>query len=366
MDYRIEKAHDIQLIEIIERLNEVGSLSIFSTSFSLPDLGNLTRAQRRKPFDIELSFENLSVVVETKVDSDEGGRWDKTWQTSQIVKKSEDLSYLNERKRYFFITYGTSEFYTKQRESGDGLNMNGPYSNQFEHVTLNRMIDFVQLADSELRQCDARCEWLKLMRIEKKRRESAAELLKEFSNFRSKYLKIQDFEENDFPRNRILYCGPELAFPVLFNILNIWNRCEKYRQNFGQLELYPIGRRSPSIHDSVLNFCGLKFTNIEQTLTIYLEVNEDFNLNLKWRGNTHEGKQQQIWSMLNRGNWPEFVRTNVRDYTQGEGIRSIFELDFGFLEHVDKIDLVILKLSETVAVIKRVLGEEFKVTVSTK
>ena len=158
MDYRIEKAHDEQLIEIVKRLNEVGNLSIFSTSFSLPDLGNLIRAQRRRPFDIELSFENLSVVVETKVDSDEGGRWDEIWQTSQIVQKSEDLYYLNKRKRYFYITYGSSEFYTKLRENGDDLHMNGPYSDQFEHITLNRMIDFVQLAHSELRQCDMRCE----------------------------------------------------------------------------------------------------------------------------------------------------------------------------------------------------------------
>ena len=86
---------------------------------------------------------------------------------------------------------------------------------------------------------------------------------------------------------------------------------------------------------------------------------------MKWTGNIYEGQKEQVWSMFNRANLPEFVRTNVRDYSQGNGIRAIFEIDFGFLEHVEKLDLVILKLSETVEVIKRVLGKEFKMTVST-
>ena len=369
MDYRIEKTHDEQLIEIVERLNEVGKLPIFSRYFSLPELGSLSNAQRRRPFDVELSFENLSVIVETKVDSAEGYR-DDTWQTSQIVEDSQELNYLNEslneRKQYFYITYGTSEFYTKQRENGDGLHMNGPYSDQFEHITLNRMIEFVQLADSQLPQCDTRYEWLKLMRFEKKRRGLAAELLKEFSNFRKKYLEIQDFEENDFPRNRFLFCSPELAFPVMFNVLNKWNRCEKHRQKFGQLKLVPVGRPSPSIHDSILNLCGLEFMNTEQTSKIYLEVNEDFNLNVKisWTDKFHESQRDKIWNLLNGANWPKYVQTNVRDYSQGENTRAVFELDFGFLEHVEEIDLVIINLSETVEIIKRALGEEFNVTVS--
>lgn len=365
MDYRNERIHDQQLIDIVNELKNERMLKIFSNSFDLLDLGELVRARHRQPFDVELSFENLSVVVETKVDSNEG--YDNEdekipWQTSRIVEKTRELDYLNERKRYFYITYGTSEFYTKQRENGDGLHKNGPYSDQFEHITLDQMINFVQLADGQLPRCDSRSKWLNMMRIEQNKRKMAGRLLREFSNFRRMYLEIQNFNENDFPRNRLLYCGPELAFPVMFKVLELWNHCEVLKRNFGQLDLFPVGRMSPSIHDSILNFCELNFTNDEQTFTIYMEVNEDFNLNIKvtWEDNAQEDQIEQVQNMLDAAIWPDFVRTKHRNYSQGESIQAVFELDFGFLEHTEKIDLVVHKLSETVEVVKTVLAEDFK------
>lgn len=372
MCYQIEKFHDQQLIDIVNELNNEGKLEIFSDSFDLPNLGELVCAQRRRPFDVELSFENLSVIVETKVDSDEGSRWDNTWQTQQIVQITENLDYLNETKRYFYITYGTSEFYTKQKENGDGLHKNGPYSNQFEHITLDRMIEFVESADLILPESDTRTKWLRMMRIEQEKRKLAGTLLTEFSNFRRMYLQIQNSNENDFPRTRFLYCGPELAFPVMFKVLELWNNCDSLRWKFGQLDLFPVGRISPSIHDSILNFCGLYFTNEEQSLTIYMEVNEDFNLNIKvtWEDNAQEDQIEdlieQVQNMLDTANWPDFVRTKDRNYSQGESVQAVFELDFGFLEHAENIDLVVQNLSETVEVVKTVLAEEFNVELCTQ
>ena len=368
MDYRNERIHDYQLVDIVNELNNEGMLNLFSNSFDLPDLGELINAQRRQPFDVELSFENLSVVVETKVDSIEGyyGDEDLPWQTSRIVEKTRELDYLKETKRYFYITYGTSEFYTKQRENGDGLHMNGPYSNQFEHITLDRMIKFVQLADEQLPTCDSRSEWLYMMQIEQEKRRLAGTLLTEFSNFRRMYLQIQNFNENDFPRNRFLYCAPELAFPVMFKVLERWNHCESLKRNFGQLDLYPVGRMSPSIHDSILNFCGLNFTNDKQIFTVYLEVNEDFNLNIKisWEDNAQEDQIadqiERVQNMLDDANWPDFVRTKDRNYSQGDSVQAVFELDIGFFEHAENIDLVVQNLSRTVEVVKTVLAEEFK------
>ncbi len=273
-------------------------------------------------------------------------------------------------RRYFFITYGTSEFYTKRREKSNGLHTNGPFAAQFQHITLDRMIKFVQCADGKLSQCDdSRREWLKMMKLEKKKRKSATRLLKKFSNFRKAYLELQDFEENDFPRNRFLYCGPERAFPAKFEILKVWNSCEKYRQHYGQLELFPVGRRTPSIHDSVLHFCDLKFTNHEKTLKIYMEVNEDFNLNIKitWERefgeDLREPMRERIQCMLNSAKWPHDVRTNDRNYIQGNQV--IFKLDFGFLENIEDKDQVICNLSETAKEVKRVLRGKFNARVCT-
>ena len=53
-------------------------------------------------------------------------------------------------------------------------------------------------------------EWLRLMRLEQETREKAQELLHAFAQFRALYLKIHG--ENDFPRGRIAFSAPELAF----------------------------------------------------------------------------------------------------------------------------------------------------------
>ncbi len=72
------------------------------------DLGHLRWAGRRRDFDVELEFANLSVAIETKVHADEGGRWPESWQTEGIAEQRKKLKGL-----CFYITYGASEFYMK-------------------------------------------------------------------------------------------------------------------------------------------------------------------------------------------------------------------------------------------------------------
>ena len=70
MNYRNEIEHDYLLIELAEDLASQRRLDILGGALEIDGgLGNLERARRRMPFDVELTFSNLSVVIETKVDS---------------------------------------------------------------------------------------------------------------------------------------------------------------------------------------------------------------------------------------------------------------------------------------------------------
>lgn len=75
MNYKKEIYHDNLLISLVEDLNTRGELDIVRQAFNIENnLGQLRLAKRRRDFDVELTFSNLSVVIETKVDSDEDGR----------------------------------------------------------------------------------------------------------------------------------------------------------------------------------------------------------------------------------------------------------------------------------------------------
>ena len=219
MNYRVEREHDYLLIELAKALKKAGRLDLLKNGLRIErDAGALERAQRRQPFDVELTFENLSVVIETKVDGDEYGRWrgskgDQEWQTTRIVRKANELSYLKPAKTFRFITYGTSEFYIKPvGDEQPSVYRSGAYSAEFKHIGLDDMIELVDSTDRVLAGCASRTEWLRLMRVEQQKRKAAPELLRSFATFRSQYLEI-DGRENDFPRHRLLFCAPELAFP---------------------------------------------------------------------------------------------------------------------------------------------------------
>src|SRR3972149_2417941 len=109
MNYRNEQEHDHLLIALVKDLDANGNLMPIQTALSISSpLGKLERACRRKDFDVELTFSNFSIVIETKVDSDENGRWTGSWQTENIYKNANSLSYLKSNKYFVFITYGTS------------------------------------------------------------------------------------------------------------------------------------------------------------------------------------------------------------------------------------------------------------------
>ena len=345
MHYRWEIEHEYLLIDLVTELDNKGRLDIVATAFGIEEpLERLVRAQRRRPFDVELTFPNLSIVIETKVDADENGRGSKDkdkWQTASIVNSCESLNYLNPNKKFRFITYGTSEFYTKPYRSG-------PHSSKFKHIRLNDMIALVESAQSVLSPCKKRDEWIGLMRIENKKRNEAAELLKVFSKFRSRYLDIH--KENDFPPHRLRFCAPELAFPVLDSLAHQWNNSE-HKKSFGRLSLYCVGRLSPPVHDSVLNFLEMWRT---KDPALYIEINEDFNLNLKVT-NGREVNRCQIYKRLDRANWPSFVKPCRRYYRQGAVV--LYEMDFGFLKELDSMEQVMGNLASTVEVVVEALPE---------
>lgn len=360
MNYRVEREHDYRLIALVEALAVVGQLDLVEEGLGIQaNLGGLVRAQRRVPFDVELTFENLSVVIETKVDHDEAGRWrdgngGQEWQTSRIVEIANELHYLNENMEFRFITYGTSEFYIKPIEQDDAaVYRAGPYAIEFDHVKLDDMIRLVDSADDVLPQCGCRSEWLRLMRVERERRTRAPEMLQSFAEFREQYLDI-DGMENDFPRHRLLFCAPELAFPTFHMIAREWNESTHVSQ-LGRVTIYPSGRMSPTVHDSILNFWEMwdgrtcvypgRSREEQEQLDLYFEINEDFNLNVKTGTEFSDADKEQLWNCLKNANWPVFVKGRRREYQQGPWV--YYELDFGLFPHTNDVQHVVDNLAET-------------------
>ena len=357
--YRTEREHDKLLIQLVKDLCRKDRLDLVENAFDVNIQGKLFNAKRRHPFDVELTFENLSIVIETKVDSDESWtkgkeRGNSEWQTQTIVKVCDNLRDIKEDKHYRFITYGTSEFYTKNCKAG-------PASSEFQHVGLDKMVALVNESEKIFSPPTERTNWLKLMKIEQEKRKNANKLLQSYSRFRKEYLEIH--QENDFPRNRFLFCAPELAFPVLFSLLEEWEK-SNFVNKFGKLELYPVGRGSPNIHDSILNFFEMwqgevkglgEMYSPDGKVELYIEINEDFNLNLKTWQKLNESIKMDIWSRLKDGFSPSFPHHQRRDYKQGPFV--LYEVDFGFLDNLDDMKQVTTNLGQTVESIVRALSK---------
>ena len=355
MNYKDEQTHDWLLIRLVEDLDAIGQLGVVENALGTPSLGNLEHAQRRQPFDVELTFENLSIVVETKVDSDESGRWSQDWQTNRIVAISDSLPYLKEKKEFLFITYGTSEFYTKPYKAGAG-------SKRFRHIGLNAMIDLVEDATKyNLPRKRDYQQWLRFMRIECDKRANAFSMLRQFSIFRETYLARHG--ENDFPNNRFVFCAPELAFPVFSSLAAEWNESARTRK-YGKVSLYPVSRMSPPVHDSVLNFREMGDSSrspLGRNILggnkngFYLEVNEDFNLNLKFDAEQlDQTVRDTVWERLNNVTWPSFVDASFRQYKQSSYV--LYEFDFGFLKEVRDVKKVADQLESTITGVVQALA----------
>ncbi len=345
MNYLNEKEHDYLLIELIKDLYEIDGTRRIQNIFEIPTLpGKLVRACTRKPFDVELTFSNLSIVIETKVDSDENGRWNGQWQTELIYKNAQSLRYLMPEKYFVFITYGTSEFYTKHFAPGPG-------SSHFIHLGLDKMVDFVSssVAILPLPLQSKYEEWLRHMKIEQEKRKNALSLLDKFEKFRDGYLSIH--KDIDFPKNRFTLCMPELAFPLFGQIAALWNNNPEYYRPFGKVAVYPVRRPSPP-HDSILNFWEL-WDKGEPSLNgmvkshdkLYFEINEDFNLNLKHNVSVlNPALRNTIHQKLNNQKWPNGVTAQPRQYRQS--IYVFYEWDFGLLNNLMNLPCVLKQLSQ--------------------
>ena len=356
MNYYVEREHDHCLISLVKEIDKAERLDIFKDSFYIDkDLGSLTWAGCRQAFDVELNFANLSVAIETKVDSDEWGRWSEPWQTKRIAEQRRKVGGL-----CFYITYGSSEFYTKCYETG-------PASPEFRHIPLARMIHLVKLSLAAVPQIGQRpdlVEWLRLMTIEKEKRDKAQELLRSFSVFRGRYLEVHG--ENDFPRGRVAFSAPELAFPVFSKFAKEWGESD-YVGRFGRLSIYPVPRGYSPVVDSILNFwelwegskagTGLGSDIVGPDRCLYLEINEDFNLNLKLDGGQaalEERKRAEIYKRLGVANWPPGVNACPRYYRQQNWV--LYEVDFGFLSNIDCLPKVVSDLGRTLEVLCCVLS----------
>lgn len=347
MNYRNEQEHDILLIDLVKDLAAIGNTMLIQTMFGIPTQpAKLERACRHKAFDVELTFSNLSIVIETKVDSDESGRWNSKWQTEKIYQDAQSLSYLKSEKYFIFITYGTSEFYTKPFAPG-------PASSNFIHLGLEKMISLgssaLTILPSSLKSKYE--EWIHYMQIEQEKRNNALSLLAEFDQFRNAYLSIH--KDVDFPNSRLKFCAPELAFPLFGAIANLWNSNPEYHKTFGKVAVYPVSRSSPAVHDSILNFWelwergepSLGGIMVESHGKLYFEMNEDFNLNLKLdSGVLPTSFQETVYKKLEQQEWPTGVTARPRQYKQATYV--LYEWDFGLLKNLMNLPEALNQLSK--------------------
>ena len=278
MNFRDEREHDERLMALIRNLDEANRLDVLETSLNLPRLGRLESVRRRKAFDIEVIFTERRLLVETKVDSDEGSRWDAAddpaaWQTIRIAAQA------REGDRCLFITYGFAEFFTKPFDFGAAAG-----ASRVRHVKLDDMIGLLEKAAPILSN-RLLSDWRAALQTEQHKRRAMPIVLSAFANFRRAYLQIAG--DVDFTPTRIGINAPEIAFPAFAHLLGEW-KASPYCQKYGRLSLYPVQRaRLPA--DLVLNWWEL-WTNFPaltvgilpaEVRGLYFEVNEDFNLHLK-------------------------------------------------------------------------------------
>lgn len=367
MNYKRGKDHDYLLVSITKELDRIGQGALFFQCLGIPaNPGRLVEARTRQLFDVELTFENLSCVIETKVDDDEAGRWDGVWQTERIYNDCQHLTYLKQDKVFVFITYGTSEFYIKSTKTGF---RKGPACDKFKHADLRMMHSFVDKAVSTLHRA-GKCSSDLLQEFEAWRDDLAAEMnfrnnvkgiLMSFAAFRANYLQIRG--GIDFPINRVYISLPELAFPLFGELGDLWNS-SNYAQKLGKVTVYPVSRQG-KIDDSILNFTELWVnpSKSQYLMTcngllqpavsnlLYFEINEDFNLHLKIGDDVNLNKVEDVKSYIHGKESVlaapvNGVRGHFEYYKQGAYV--FFEWDFGLLRNLNSLGAVADNLAATV------------------
>jgi len=359
-NFRSEFEHDQLLISLVRDLSSAGFLDIVQRHFrpdNIGNLGNLECSKRTRLFDVELTFSHVSLIIESKVDSEEGRDKD-MWQTTRIFEQSQNLPSLKEEKRYYFITYGTSEFYTKK--CTDGNFRRGPGDHRFHHVGLESIFKFVRESLDCLVSCDKVSpyrDWLLELERELTIRSEASSLLTTYATFRRQYLNLT--RDIDLPVNRLCVNLPELAFPLLGKLADHWNETQ-WSKTFGKVTVYPVSRRA-RVHDSILNFtelwgrsaplpflsCGGIIPEQEWN-TLYFEINEDFNLNLKVDTEDKNLAMRIKEYLMSKKELPNIIdaaKGVSRFYKQETFV--IYEWDINLLDNTNRMDLVCERLART-------------------
>ncbi len=243
MNFRDERQHDERLMALIQGLDRAGRLDVLEQKLGLPRLGTLRSVRRRKAFDVEAVFDERKLTIETKVDSDEGGRWSAisesgAWQTNKLwaLAGSGDVC--------LYMTYGFAEFFTKWFDFGSAAG-----ASRVRHITLDAVVGLLESALPLLAN-PLLDDWLLVLRAEQRKRQAAPELLAAFAVFRKRYLQIAG--DVDFTITRIGFNAPEIAFPAFARLLDQW-RGSRFCERYGRLALYPAGRLMLPV-DSILNW----------------------------------------------------------------------------------------------------------------
>ncbi len=327
MNFRDERQHDKHLMTLIQLMASIKKLDVLETKLCLPMLGDLISVRHRKAFDVELVFEKRRIMIETKVDSDEGGRWPaisdpNVWQTNKMraLATNGDIC--------LYITYGFAEYFTKWFDFGSAAG-----ASQVRHITLDAVIELLECA-LPLLSNPALDKWLLVLRSEQAKRQEVPELLALFALFRRRYLQISG--DVDFTIRRIGFNAPEVAFPAFARVLDQW-RESRFRERYGRLALYPVERLVLPV-DSILNWWELWHFRDPLTLGgllpaeargLYFEVNEDFNLHLKFRAELPEYVEQvraEIADQFSAVTWPSAVVASRPEY-HFQGAYAVWEWD---------------------------------------
>lgn len=332
MNYRNEGEHCAILIDLVRELDRLGRLDLVQRHLApgVPALGGLVVARQRRDFDVELTFKDVSLVVEVKVDSDEGYRWNPPAQTERIVTQVQNMSQLAPAKQFLYVTLGTAEYYTSYNRYTFG-----PASPHFRHVRLEEILTFARDAVAAGVGGASVTEWIREMERELRVRAAARDLLARFWVFREAYLRTSRLD--DFPNERYRMCMPELAFPVLGKLAAHWNSSARLRGQFGRVQVYPVGRAEPKVHDSVFNFWELWQNGPVLTCRglvagriVYLEINEDFNLHLKVDGDASIAQEVRNFAASIPLNPPGVRRGGPCWYKRQTYV--VYEWDLGLLE----------------------------------
>ncbi|HMV80837.1 MAG TPA: hypothetical protein PK453_15910 [Leptospiraceae bacterium] len=328
--YKSEKYHDQNFIKLVSRLKEFSQEKLLCDFFDTPE-EKLISSYRKRDFDVMIEFISYDICIETKVDSPEGEFWsgnDQVFQTKRIYEKYRNSG----RVRYFFyLTYGTSEYFIKKNEMG--IYSDGAYSVLYRHIKLNQIHKFLKKTE-EFHTPDLQ-EWDRFIEQELTKRNRYKEFLRPIFEFLNLYKETTD--ESDFPVNRNIISVQEFIFPLYNRFAKFWNESEKYSLPFGKASLQPVGRAYSTVNDCIIHFTDLFGKKIDRICPdeekFYFEINEDFNLHLKlYNSEMNSDKAdgyRKILREIKNSITPPGIRSSIEVYNQGE-YYVLFEWDIGF------------------------------------